>query len=136
MKSKKKKATRPKNRNLWDDPRVRHACARTAETIGDRIQIFPPPSAMLQAWIDGSAKPPVQGARMMLIALAREVLTWREDHLRKQRCSIETESGTFQIEIPKEAMDRIRALVRRGSHRPPGDDAIDGPGPHGILRPL
>ena len=76
---------------------------------------------MLQAWIDGSAKPPVQGARMMLIALAREVLTWREDHLRKQRCSIETESGTFQIEIPKEAMDRIRALVRRGSHRPPGD---------------
>ena len=103
-----------KDHNPWNDLRVRHACPRVSEKIGDRIQIFPPDAATLQGWIDGSIKPPVQGARLMLIALAREVLTWRERNLQETRCSVETKSGTFQIQIPKKAMDRIRSLLGGG----------------------
>lgn len=113
MKSKKKKRAK-KDRNPWNNLRVRHACPRVSEKIGDRIQVYPPDSATLQGWIDGSIKPPVQSARSTLVLLAQEVLTWRENYLRSKRLSAETKSGTIQIEIPKKAADVLFALLGGG----------------------
>lgn len=46
----------------------------------------------------------------------------------------ELPSGRREISlVPSEV---AKEMVRRGSHRPPGDEGINGSGPHGILRPL